>query len=430
MQFNSFSGGISKSKYQGVKGSWYELVGVDIHSEPGIIKLSQALKKDSGDTVTELVKNIVVNPNTGDAYFFSSESGKIWKRTSDGTWSLAHTNTNGACLGAGYHPNGYILFATASKLGKYDFTTWTDSYADFANADTSFHPMAFCTLSVFIGDGNQLAAVDNTNSFSDNVLDIRTHLRISALAEFQDDLIIGNYVSGYHNSSSVIRWNGYDDSWNYSDPIGEPVNCFIQTDNRLFFQAGNNGAIYYYNGYQSQLYGYLRSETSITASEQFFNRGLIGGTQGVWSLASFDKDYPQVFSVEYSPSIGQGATIGAIKSYGSNIFVAWKKDSTAGVDVIDTANKSEGYFTTMEIKTQSVIKEISVDYDDLPTGTSITFYTKVNNGDWTEETSVVDSTKRQVKIARKLTNVRTLQVKTVLNSSGNSTPKITSLNIV
>lgn len=83
--------GLADSRWSGVKGSVAESVGVDAHSTPGLIKVHQKLKKDSGTTITELCK-ASIPVSDGSRLWFSSESGKVWREVS-GTYSLVYTNT-------------------------------------------------------------------------------------------------------------------------------------------------------------------------------------------------------------------------------------------------------------------------------------------------------------------------------------------------
>jgi hypothetical protein len=109
-------GGQADSDFQGAANSLARIVGWDLHSEPAIMKVSQALTEESGGTVDELCK-VVVECSDGNSYWFSSSSGKIWKRTDAGVWSLVSTNAQGSCLGAFEH-NGFIYYATAEYLGR------------------------------------------------------------------------------------------------------------------------------------------------------------------------------------------------------------------------------------------------------------------------------------------------------------------------
>src|SRR4030042_1227099 len=96
-------GGLADSKYSGEKYSLYRLIGFDLHSTPGVLKVAQKLTKDSGATVDEFVKCQVTSSN-GNTYHFSSTSGKIWERTNAGVWSLVYTTSpavgDAGCLGA------------------------------------------------------------------------------------------------------------------------------------------------------------------------------------------------------------------------------------------------------------------------------------------------------------------------------------------
>src|SRR3990167_1913717 len=95
--------GLADSKWSGIEGSVAECVGLDIHSTPGLTKVRQKLTKESGSTVDAL-EEISVAVSTGESFWFSSTSGKIWRRSSTGTWLLVYTTSAGAgtsgCSGA------------------------------------------------------------------------------------------------------------------------------------------------------------------------------------------------------------------------------------------------------------------------------------------------------------------------------------------
>jgi len=140
----------------------HKIVGFDLHSEPGIIKVQRKLTKESGTTVDALVKNTVVCSN-GETYLFSSTSGKIWRRKSDASYALAYTTvpTSGGtgCLGAAEY-NGYIYWATENYLHRITIAnaltaTWGTLDANwqaFTNGDASYHPMKIVNNVLYIGD--------------------------------------------------------------------------------------------------------------------------------------------------------------------------------------------------------------------------------------------------------------------------------------
>ena len=54
--FKNFNlGGIADSNYMGSANSMADLWGFDLHSEVGVLKVNQALTKESGTTVDDLV---------------------------------------------------------------------------------------------------------------------------------------------------------------------------------------------------------------------------------------------------------------------------------------------------------------------------------------------------------------------------------------
>ena len=75
-------GGLSDSDFMGRPGSVAEIVGIDLHSEPGLVKVQQKLTKiTAANSPTEFCKNYVICSN-GRNYWFSAESGNIWEDNS------------------------------------------------------------------------------------------------------------------------------------------------------------------------------------------------------------------------------------------------------------------------------------------------------------------------------------------------------------
>jgi len=89
--FDSFSGGLSDGNRIGVSGSFLFGQGLNFKDNPDQITANKAAVKNSGTTVTDLVKWI---SNDGTTTYFYGDAGKIYKRTSGGTWSLLRTVAN------------------------------------------------------------------------------------------------------------------------------------------------------------------------------------------------------------------------------------------------------------------------------------------------------------------------------------------------
>lgn len=161
-------GGVSDSLFSGGGDSHAAMVGLDVHTKPGLLLANQKMAKDSGSTVTELCLYSLACSN-GDTYWFSYTTGKIWKRTSAGTWSLVHTSapTTGGfgCLGA-YEYEGWIYWATENHLHRIQvalLSDWTtnvvENWATFTNGNATHHPMHEVNGVLYIGDGNLVAQV-------------------------------------------------------------------------------------------------------------------------------------------------------------------------------------------------------------------------------------------------------------------------------
>lgn len=87
--------GLSDTKWSGVRGSAYRLVGVDYRSEPGAIKAHQKLSKispASGGNIVDQLCKVGLPISDGSTIWFSSISGKIWREVDD-TFTLLGTLT-------------------------------------------------------------------------------------------------------------------------------------------------------------------------------------------------------------------------------------------------------------------------------------------------------------------------------------------------
>lgn len=452
-------GGIADSDYLGAENSVAEMVGLDIHSEGGIIKVNQKLTKDSGSLVDDFVKASVACSD-GASYHFGSTNGKIWKRASNGTWSLEATAAPAAgnigILGAMEY-QGYVYYAMQNRLGRWQIgTAWStrnDNWATFTNGDADFHPMKIVSLVLYIGDKNYVAQVD-AGTFSANALDITNPLRIKSLGRINTDLLIGTFVNDNVTSTEIIRWNTWSVSFSVSDPIPEVgINSFLDTDNNVIVNCGTKGSLYFYNGSSLEEYkvvkgvytGSKKAYVHPQASFNFNGMPLFGfsnvsgnpANQGVYSLARTNRNYPFVLNLEFPISTGNlsNIEIGTIVPISSDQFlVSWKDTNSGtvyGVDVLDLSNKvPAAYLVTRVIMAErsELLTYGLVDacYRLKPTGTSITVHKKVN-ADASFSAAITSKTdaKRMLEATQVDVNeaVR-VQMKVVLNASGNDAPEV------
>ncbi len=461
-------GGLADSKFSGKKDSFYKLIGWDIHSEPGLLKVAQKMTKDTSTTITALCR-VAVSSSNGAQYWFSYTDGKIWELTSGGTWRLVHTTTPAAggagCLGAFEH-QGRIYWATESRLhyisvAEADDNDWsTDVVEDaetFGVTDSAFHPMIIVNQILFIGDGNQLAQVEGT-TFSANALDIKTPLRIKSLGSIGTDILLGTFVADTVTKTEIIRWNTYSVSFTTSDPIPEVgINSFIPADNFVLAQAGNQGNIYFYDGEKLEPFMKIPGDYSPTkygevypsAVENVNGQLLFGFSNGsgnpteqlVYRIARHSRNYPWVMDAPYPISERSGGAlvtssieIGAILVVGNDIYTSWKKSSTYGIDKLDFSNKLElssleTRVMTLKREEQSTFTKFMVAYETLPASTAIEMEYKKNHASYTAMADERDDTDRNIVYADESVSANTLQLKIKPTVNNNDAPTIESAGI-
>jgi hypothetical protein len=464
-QFNL--GGLSDSKYMGRTNSLASMVGLDIHSSVGSIFSQWKMVKDSGTTIDSWVGTIL-ETSDGNAYCFSQTTGKIWKRTSAGVYSLVYTSVPSAgdakCLHAAEF-NGYVYWATPNKLfritiaGLTDWATNAVEWKTFTNADNSYHPMVELNGILFIGDGKYVAQVDEFGNFSANALDLPAQYRIKCMGKVYSDLLIGTYTTDNVSRAHIFRWNTYSPSWSTDDWLMEiGINAFLHVDNHIIVNAGFMGNLYYYDGRDLQLFKTIPgvySDTALGVVEPnavanyqglpvfgFGQKTGNPGSFGVYVLGRRNASYPEVLDLSFPivPTTTvqtSNLTIGAISASDKTLLVSWRdvNTNTYGISKLDyTTRLSGAYFDTrvinLERENLENFKHFIVNYEKLPSGTSIQLYYNKNHTflaseEWTELTTKNDTDRKKI-YADNVIRATTVQFRVKLNTTGISTPIIES----
>lgn len=456
-------GGMADSEYFGDKNSVAEMVGFDMHSQPGKLIVNQKLTKESGSTVDDLVKARVVCSD-GNTYLFGATNGKIWKRTAAGAYTLEATAAPAAgaagIMSAEEH-NGYIYYAMQSRIGRVAVgapTSWAgrnDSWATFTNTDTTFHPAKKLNGNLYFGDANFVALVDDTHTFTADALDLIEPLRISALGNYDTDLLIGTYVNTDVMETQFLRWNTWGDSWTYSDPIPEVgINAFLPIDNGVLVSAGTKGHVYEFAGmvlssYKNMPGSFIRgsADKCTVHNNAAFNFGgiaLFGISQvtgnairyAIWSIARRSAKYPWVTAIEYviSEDTMADIEIGMIVGVGDIFLVSWKSGSTYGIDKLDvTAKYSGAYFTTrwamIDRREPLNFGQADVAYAALPDNTDITIAKQFDaDADFGSPVTTMKDTIRMLKSTKEsLGDAVRGRLKVATTASANTAPEIEAL---
>lgn len=467
-------GGIAESNYQGNKNTVAEAIGLDIHSEGGLIKVNQALKDDNTGTGDNKINDnvILVSVSGGGGYIWAFGTGtdrKVWKKTvSTNTWTYQGqvTSSFDDRIFNAFLYNGYIYYTGGLYLGRIGVAdAWASRDDDWATFSSSAndHPMRIVNDTLYIGDHSLIAQVDG-GVFSANALDIASDLIITALGKSNTDLLIGTKnVYDSAGECEIFKWNTWSDSWSYADTVPEKgINAFLEIDNFIMVNAGVNGKIYLFDGYRLDPYkkikgNYGNSATMkvyVNAVLNFGGIGLFGvsnlngnpSVQGIWSLARTNKDTPFVLNIEnkISTSAITNLKISSMCLYptsaGDQYMVSWRSGVAGsyvyGVDIIDLENKEAiSHFISKVIYVSRCAmdeyKIISVPYKNLPEGTNIKIYKKLNNGATFDEITTTNDTKRQMIEAKAVVGSGgVLQMKIELIANDNTAPEVEGAELI
>lgn len=437
--------GYSDSEYQGTANSVQELVGFDIHSEPGILKVNQKLKNDF--STNELIIQILPCSD-GNTYLFSGETGKIWQRTPVGVYSVVATNAQWKMYDA-CEFDWYIYYSSFGYLGRWQIgTNWStrqDTFGEFTKKDAHFHPIKELNLTLYIGDSNLVAVVED-GVFIPDWLDLPKWHRIKALGKVVNDLAIWTFKGDNINDSEIFRWNTWSVSWSTSDPVPEAgVNSFLSTDNYILVQVGNKGNLYMYTGEVLQKQKRIpwdwrtgKAEVKQNATDSYFWLPLFWISnvswnpikQGIFSYGGYAINYPSVLNLEYPLANGEttDVIIWALRVTGDTLMVSWKKWEQAWVDIIDYSNKQP--IATIKSRKINLDREdlknfgVSITWRTKPTWTDIKLYVSVNNTDF-REIELTHDAKRNMSYSKvNIEGGTTMKMKVEAHSSANLSPEI------
>jgi hypothetical protein len=391
---------------------FYSLSNCDIHSEIGFVSSQFAMASDN-TTINEACFSATV-PN-GDTYYASKTTGKIWK-LSGGTVTLANTNANTAHRGVRYF-NGYLWYWTATKLGYYNFSAWTDTFATFTAGNA--RGATEHANQLLICDGRYLARVDATNTFSGAEFTMPAQYNATCVASLGDDVLVGTYGI---ETCKVFLWNSVSTSWSTEDEVFEKsINCFLKMDNVWLAQVGTEGNFYYWTGSKMAYFGRIRGiATSYTNGDQMtvtYKRRLLwaNGTK-IYSIHKEDDSLNTAYCGEYTCT----GTIASLDTQNGVLLASVgtgldKVSATKAVCTIET------YEVEMDESNQA--RMIEVRYDESPE--NITIKTKVNGGSYEEKPTQTDTVQKKVSSQQGIAQGATLQAQILLDDA-----KIKSISIL
>ena len=435
----NWKGGQSISADEGIEHSSAYLQSINIRDNSRAITCNQALKKISGAIVTGQINKFV---EVGSNVFGFDSGGKIYKVVGE-TVTLVYTDANGAILDAGYFW-GKLYWTTATKLSRcvatsVDFDTDTDHDWQILN-NCAYHPLYPVGNRLFIGNDRYVATVSNTEAFVGTSLDIESDWTIRCLKLIKPLLLIGSSGNG---RSKCLTWDfiNADDSFEEIPGLEEgEITEFIEISGAVAAVIG--AKLFWYNGIIDDALYTFDDNISHGALTIYDNMIYLATKKGVYSFGKSNRNYPSVPNMEYISSAGVSVdAISAIHGTSSNLYVAWKKDATYGIDCINSAAKaSQGIIETLVLSEKGKLNIGNAKYyfDKLDANTSIQIkYRDESNGDdWqvikeasgttTLITSTEDMTEDEVPLG---VSCKEIQFRIELNSNGNNSPVFRGLEV-
>lgn len=405
-KLQGFRGGIADDAYKGVAGSFRFGYNLDIRSGGDTLKCSQAMKKDSGSVVTDLILFFVPSSN-GKLYGFG-DSGKIYRKdTPTSSWSLVYTDPDGKIMGAGEYTNNdgsgnykaYLYWATQTKLKRLSLTgSWSTDVENFdtLNGDPSWHTMSIACGVLMICDGRYIALVDYEGNSNTQALDLIAGNRTKSLMPEDQNVIIGSTKGDKVEEGWLWSWDKVQPSWILRRMIAEKgINATIHTD-FILIQAGINGGLYFWDTANMMRIKQLPNGGWVNpgAISNYKGMAIMGVTGsdkcGVYSYGRLSKNEPYALNLEWLLSNGKltGVQIGAVTMYGDQPYVSWQDGSSYGVDTVDPDNKADAryeglVFDAGEPFAQKGFRHIKFLTKPLPAECWIKAYYRINEqGDW------------------------------------------------
>ncbi len=421
---SQFYEGIAPTKHS-TKG-FDNIVNGDVHSDIGSITGNGVAYSDTtANTPNETC--LQCTTPTGTTYFFSTTSGKIWKRTEAGVYSTITANTHTSGHRGCIHYNGFVRFWTKDYLGKFISDTEAsrnNTHGTFANGIA----WGCCeeNLSLYITDGKYIASVNSSESFNPNALDIPPqYIGICLIPDGFTNILLGTTIWSNIQRCRTFLWDTYSDSFTLSDEIPEPsVNCFINCDDIILAQCGDTGNLYQWNGQTLSLWENKLKDVT-TGIGSFMSTIVnsipyIAANNKIFSIFRKNATMPRVIVQDYTAT----ANIYSLGTSNGNLFAS----VTGGVNLIST-NKAVVTIDTLESYGQ--FNDVVVDYQSYPEGIGI--QTKVDGGSWVTQTPIIDTINKKVYFDGGLSDCNYIQGRVTLSPNPSDltvSPVITNISFL
>lgn len=201
----SWTGGIADDAKIGIRNSVAFLRGIDHRTSPSELRLTPKAIIDSGSTVTSLV---MWGERACDALWFYDQSGAIYKRTTDGTWSKQHTASESSGNGLKYFgEDGNLYYAQNTTIGRLTRACEGDGkfVDDFLGVDGG-EPTNTKSLQLVRTSSQYADIVDNANLSITGDLTLEIYAKMATLPTDTDEYVL---MSKWSEQSDQRSYRAY-----------------------------------------------------------------------------------------------------------------------------------------------------------------------------------------------------------------------------
>lgn len=393
---NSYKGGLAPFDNRGLQGSFKYGKNLDIRKRTDSLSCQQALTDDLATGTMTDTAIAIVPADDGYTYFFCRD-GKIYRRASDGTYTLVYTETTGDITGAFQWYNDQdmtFLYWTCKNgsnadlnrkriinAGTNDDLDWTQApvvnatlnsqtYPKTNLSGADWHTMRDISGSLIGCNKDKLFLVGYDDSYTNEAVQLIPGNVSKTLMELSKYVLAGCERNDAREESSMFIWNIDSLSWDDRKVLPLPsVNAGIICENP-FIQVGSSGYVYYAD-LQSTIPAFIFpgggevNPNGVALDEGLALFGVYGATSGYNGVYSFGRkrreDVP-VLNLEYALEADE---IGAVCNVGTDILVSYRSGSNYGVKKVDTSNKATAVYESLELWARNDNR------DDLPNWTQI-----------------------------------------------------------
>ena len=352
--------------------------------------------------------------------------------------------------------DGGVDTETASDLEGAEFTI---QYVPLIS--TTFHPMVEFLNGWAVGNEHYIGYFDNA-TYKPNKIELAPGFEVRSITK-QDEFIVATCFRGQAfdkaEESRLYYWDGIEPTFNFFTDVKVGVpNALFNFKNTLTGVYGNRGSVYQNDRPFQEIIDEIpklargkKVEVYPGAIDTFEGKLVIGYAaatddstgleQGVYQYGSqTDKINPGLampFVISTGNTQATNQKISCVKSFGEDLYISWRDDSTFGVDKITagdsaatTSSWEERIFDNGDPNRDKQAIKVEVKFEALAANQTVTPKYKLDRAASFTNGTAASTTGDTIATAWINTRAKEAEWGFTLASSDGSFPKITGLNFI